>query len=60
MSEEERLENIKSIATELSNNLITLSLRLAEKSYYVEDLQKAIYQAGFIEGLSYVTIKEEK
>ena len=60
MSEAERLENIKSIVTELSKNLVTLTLRLAEKSYYVEDLQEAIYQAGFIEGLSYVIPKEEK
>ena len=60
MSEAERLENIKLIAMELSKNLVTLSLRLAEKNYYVEDLQKAIYQAGFIEGLSYVIPKEEK
>ncbi len=59
MSEQDRLKHIAKIAANASQALVDLTLRVAENNMCLEDLQKLIYQLGYIEGLSYVPEEEE-
>ena len=54
MNEQDRLKHIAKTAADAGQKLVNLSLRVAEKSIYFEDIQECIYQLGYIEGLSYV------
>ena len=42
------------MAADANRKLVCLTLKVAENGMYFEDLQKLIYQLGYIEGLSYV------
>ncbi len=54
MSEQDRFREIAKIAADASQKLVSLTLKVAENNMYFEDLQRLIYQLGYIEGLSYV------
>lgn len=58
MSEQDRFKEIAKMAADASQKLVDLSLRVAEKNMYFEDIQECIYQLGYIEGISYVPEEE--
>lgn len=59
MNEQDRLKHISKTAADASQKLVGLTLQVAESNMYFEDLQKLIYQLGYIKGLSYEP-EEEK
>lgn len=59
MSEQDRLKHIAKTAADARQKLVSISLKVAEHSIYIEDIQECIYQLGYIEGLSSVPEEEE-
>lgn len=54
MSEQDRFKEIAKVAADASQKLVSISLKVAEHSMYIEDIQECIYQLGYIEGLAYM------